>query len=76
LKANQHTCTGNATYPSLKNTGIMVGTARVRRYTAAVKDMDPQSGIMPDESIEPTPKDIIDDKDAVKDFAILLTQQK
>ena len=41
-----YTCTGNATYPALDETGIMVGTARVMRYTAAVKNMDPRRGVI------------------------------
>ena len=71
-----YTCTGNATYPALKNTGIMVGTARVRRYTAAVKDMDPQRGVMPDYNIEPTQEDIINGKDIVKTYTLELTGKK
>lgn len=65
-----YTCTGNATYPPLKNTGIMVGTARVRRYTAAVEDMDAMSGVMPDYPVELSQKDIIEGRDAVMEFAI------
>ena len=54
-----YTCTGNATYPPLDNTGIMVGTARVMRYTAAVKGMDPRRGIIPDFSVNYTQDDLI-----------------
>lgn len=70
------TCTGNATYPPLKNTGIMVGTARVRRYTAAVKNMNPMQGVLPDFFIDITQKDIIENKDAVLDFALSLIESK
>jgi C-terminal processing protease CtpA/Prc len=54
-----YTCTGNATYPPLDNTGIMVGTAKVMRYTAAVKGMDPRRGILPDFSVCYTQEDLI-----------------
>jgi hypothetical protein len=65
-----YTCTGNATYPTLKHTGIMVGTARVGRYTAAVKNMDPRRGIMPDFGVELTQQDIITGNDPVLEFAL------
>ncbi|GET22119.1 S41 family peptidase [Prolixibacter denitrificans] len=67
-----YTCTGNATYPPLKHTRIMVGTARVRRYTAAVKNMDPKRGIIPDYPVELTQQDIIDGRDAVLEYALKL----
>ncbi|MEE4257760.1 MAG: S41 family peptidase [Bacteroidales bacterium] len=67
-----YTCTGNATYPPLKNTGIMVGTARVRRYTAAVEDMDAMCGVMPDYPVEIGPGDIIEGRDAVMEYALSL----
>ncbi|MFB6341031.1 S41 family peptidase [Saccharicrinis sp. FJH62] len=67
-----YTCTGNATYPPLKNTGIMVGTARVRRYTAAVKNMNPRRGIMPDYPIEQSQDDIIENRDAIMNFTLNL----
>ena len=70
------TCTGNAIYPSLNNTGIMVGTARVRRYTAAVEGMDPMRGILPDYSIELTQDVIIEEKDAILDFSLSLIKSK
>jgi len=66
------TCTGNATYPALDHTGIMVGTARVMRYTAAVKDMDPLHGILPDYPVEPTPQDLAQDRDGVLEYALFL----
>lgn len=71
-----YTCTGNATYPPLPNTGIMVGTARVRRYTTAVQGMDPTRGIIPDYPVELTQQDIIDGRDAVMDFTRSLIKSK
>ena len=71
-----YTCTGNTTYPPLKNTGIMVGTARVRRYSAAVKNMDAMSGVRPDYPVELTQNDIIEGRDAVMDFAFSLIKSK
>jgi C-terminal processing protease CtpA/Prc len=67
-----YTCTGNATYPALDHSGIMVGTARVMRYTAAVKDMDPLRGIIPDHPVEITPRDLIQGKDPVLEHALSL----
>ena len=67
-----YTCTGNATYPALEQTGIMVGTARVGRYTAAVKDMDPLRGIIPEYPVEPTQEDLISGRDAVLEYALSL----
>ena len=71
-----YTCTGNATYPALDETGIMVGTARVRRYTAAVKGMDPRRGIIPDYPVEPTPEDLISGRDAVLEYALSLAKKE
>ena len=68
-----YTCTGNATYPALNHTGIMVGTARVRRYSAAVKNMDPRRGIIPDYVMELTQQDIITGNDAILEFALSLS---
>jgi C-terminal processing protease CtpA/Prc len=70
-----YTCTGNATYPALDETGIMVGTARVMRYTAAVKDMDTRRGIIPDYPVESTQKDLISGRDAVLEYALSLTSE-
>lgn len=67
-----YTCTGNATYPALDHTGIMVGTARVMRYTAAVQDMDPRRGILPDYPVEITPKDLIQERDVVLETTLSL----
>ena len=70
-----YTCTGNATYPPLDFTGIMVGTARVMRYTAAVKGMDPASGVQPDYYFVPAQNDLISGRDAVLDYAISLAAE-
>jgi len=67
-----YTCTGNATYPALDETGIMVGTARVMRYTAAVRDMDPLHGVLPDYPVEPTREDLIKGRDTVLEYALSL----
>jgi len=67
-----YTCTGNATYPTLEETGIMVGTARVMRYTAAVKDMDPRRGVIPDYPVELSEQDIISGRDAVLEYSLRL----
>jgi hypothetical protein len=70
-----YTCTGNATYPSLKETGIMVGTARVMRYTAAVKNMDPMRGVLPDYPVLIKQQDMTSDRDVVLDHALQLIQE-
>lgn len=70
-----YTCTGNATYPPLDNTGIMVGTARVMRYTAAVKGMDPRSGVQPDYYFVPAQNDLISERDAVLEYALSLVSE-
>ncbi len=67
-----YTCTGNATYPALDYTGIMVGTARVGRYTAAVSGMDPRRGIIPDFPVNITPQDLIRGNDVVMDYTLKL----
>jgi len=69
-----YTCTGNATYPALDHTGIMVGTARVMRYTAAVKNMDPLRGILPDYPVEISPRDLIKGRDVVLEKALSLAR--
>lgn len=69
-----YTCTGNATYPALDHTGIMVGTARVMRYTAAVKDMDPTRGIPPDHPVKISPQDLIEGRDVVLEKALSLAR--
>lgn len=70
-----YTCTGNATYPSLNETGIMVGTARVMRYTAAVKNMDPMRGVLPDYPVVITQQDMSSDRDVVLEHALQLIQE-
>jgi hypothetical protein len=69
-----YTCTGNATYPALDETGIMVGTARVMRYTAAVTDMDPRRGVIPDYPVEPSQQDMINGRDVVLEYALSLAR--
>ena len=70
------TCTGNAQYIDLENTRIILGTARVSRYSAAVQDMDPMRGVMPDFPVEPTRQDIINGTDRVLEFALSLASDK
>jgi len=69
-----YTCTGNATYPALDETRIMVGTARVMRYTAAVKNMDPRRGVIPDYPVKLSEQDMISGRDAVLEYALSLTR--
>lgn len=69
-----YTCTGNATYPPLKETGIMVGTARVMRYTAAVRDMDPMRGVKPDYPVPIKQQDMSGNLDVVLEHALKLIQ--
>jgi hypothetical protein len=67
-----YTCTGNATYPPLNHSGIMVGTARVRRYTVAVKDMNPLEGIIPDYPVPIDQSSLVNNRDRVMDYALKL----
>lgn len=71
-----YTCTGNATYPSLEQTRIMVGTARVMRYTAAVHNMDPRRGVIPDYPVELTPQDMLSGRDAILERALKLARSQ
>ena len=66
------TCTGSVIYPTLKQTRIILGTARNQRYTAAVKGMDPHRGIIPDYPVAPSPEDLRRGRDAVFEFALSL----
>jgi len=70
-----YTCTGNATYPALNNTGIMVGTARVMRYTAAVKNMDPMRGVIPDYHVELSQGDIVESRDPQLGLALEIASE-
>lgn len=63
-----YTCTGNVKYIDLKNTKLILGTARERRYTAAVKKMDPMKGIEPDHLVEQTQADILEGIDTVMEY--------
>ncbi len=69
------TCTGNATYPALDETGIMVGTARVMRYTAAVRNMDPFRGVIPDYAVHIKQQDMVSGRDPVLEHALQLIQK-
>ncbi len=67
-----YTCTGNVMYPILKNTKLFVGTARVNRYSTAVSNMDRTRGVLPDYEVVKSQQDIIENKDAVFEYAISL----
>lgn len=66
------TCTGNVKYLNLEHSRLILGTARERRYTAAVKNMDPQQGIRPDYLVETTQKDIVEGRDGQLEFVLEL----
>lgn len=70
-----YTCTGNATYPALDQTGIMVGTAQVGRYTVAVKGMDPRRGVIPDYPVGISQEDLITHRDPVMEKALSLAAE-
>ena len=67
-----YTCTGNVMYPIFKNTKLFVGTARVNRYSTAVSNMDRTRGVLPDYEVVKSQQDIIENKDAVFEYAISL----
>ncbi len=67
------TCTGNVTYVPLNNTGFIMGTARESRYTAAVKDMNPRQGIIPDYNIPVSVHDLAEGIDGQMTFVLELT---
>jgi len=71
-----YTCTGNVQYENLEHTRIIVGTARERRYSAAVRGMDRKRGVMPDYRVEPSPQDIAKGTDRVLEFALSLASEK
>jgi len=71
-----YTCTGSVQYVNLKNTHLIFGTARKQRYSAAVKNMDRTSGVMPDYFVEQTQDDLIKNKDGVLDFVLNLISNK
>ena len=58
------TCTGSVLYKNLKNTNLILGTARKQRYDAAVSNMDRTRGVMPDYYVERTQNDIVTGNDA------------
>jgi hypothetical protein len=70
------TCTGNATYPLLEHTRILLGTARVGRYTTAVNGMDPRRGIIPDYPVLCSQEDIVKGTDRIMETALDLAGAK
>ena len=68
------TCTGSVMYPTLEQTRIILGTARNRRYTAAVKGMDPRRGVLPDHPVYLSPDDLKSGRDAAFEFALSLAE--
>ncbi|MBN2279860.1 MAG: hypothetical protein JXQ65_04700 [Candidatus Marinimicrobia bacterium] len=70
------TCTGSVMYENLEHTKIIFGTARRSRYSAAVKNMDPMRGVIPDFPVEQTQKDLIDNNDTVLEFTIELINRE
>ena len=42
------------------------------RYTAAVRDMDPLHGVLPDYPVEATREDLIKGRDSVLEYALSL----
>jgi hypothetical protein len=67
-----YTCTGNVMYPTLNHTKLFVGTARERRYTAAVKDMDPQIPVKPDYFVEISQDDLAGGIDGQLEYVLKL----
>ena len=67
-----YTCTGSVMYPTMEQTRIILGTARNRRYSAAVQHMDPRRGIVPDYPVHLTEEDLIQGRDPVYEFALSL----
>ncbi|MEJ2617045.1 MAG: hypothetical protein P8Z35_18985, partial [Ignavibacteriaceae bacterium] len=64
------TCTGSVLYKNLKNTNLILATARKQRYNAAVSNMDRTRGVMPDYYVERTQDDIITNTDAELNFVL------
>ena len=64
------TCTGSVLYKNLKNTHLILGTARKQRYNAAVSNMDRTRGVMPDYYVERSQSDIINNSDAELNFVM------
>jgi C-terminal processing protease CtpA/Prc len=69
-----YTCTGNVMYPTLNNTHLILGTARERRYSAAVRGMDPMRGVIPDHLVRTKQEDIINGQDAQLNYIMNLVQ--
>jgi hypothetical protein len=70
-----YTCTGNVMYPTLDHTKLFVGTARERRYTAAVKDMDPQTPVKPDYFVEISQEDLVTGIDGQLEYVLELIKE-
>ncbi|MGB8317949.1 MAG: S41 family peptidase [Ignavibacteriaceae bacterium] len=70
------TCTGSVIYKDLKNTRLILGTARKQRYDAAVSNMDRTKGVMPDYYIERSQNDIVTNTDAELNFVLELINNK
>lgn len=71
-----YTCTGNVRYLNLKNTRLILGTAREQRYSVAVDHMDRRSGVSPDYPVEQSQNDLVSAKDTVLDFAVCFLQNQ
>ncbi|MBN2366023.1 MAG: hypothetical protein EH225_08510 [Calditrichaeota bacterium] len=67
-----YTCTGSVEYIDLKNTRLILGTAKKRRYSVAVQGMDPQRGVLPDYHVEQSQHDIIQGRDTILEFVLQL----
>ncbi len=70
------TCTGSVRYLDLKNTRLILGTARKRRYSAAVMDMDIHRGILPDYDMEQSQTDLMNGRDTVLNFVLDLIENR
>ncbi len=65
-----YTCTGSVLYKNLKNTHLILGTARKQRYNAAVRNMDRSRGVIPDYHVERSQNDIITNSDTELNFVL------
>lgn len=64
------TCTGNVMYPTLDHTQLFLGTARERRYSAAVEGMDPRKPIVPDYFVEMSGADLAAGRDGQLEYVL------
>lgn len=67
-----YTCTGNVMYPQLTNTQLYLGSAKVTRYTTAVKDMDPMVPVKADHFVETTSEDLGKGRDTQLEYVLKL----